>query len=207
MLVVCSYCGAEVPLPPLTCERCTAPLTASAVAPHEPAPLAREGAPPIALHPMGEMKLVLMSLCTLGLYELYWFYRNWVLRRDVRGRDVIPALRALFSHFTSFTLFEEVEDEAAKVGVRPGWGAAWLGVAYFALWAITLLPGEFWGFAVLLGPIVLLPVQRTINRANERTRQPVRVNDRFSTANVVALVLGGLLLLLVVIGIIFFPEG
>lgn len=24
-------------------------------------------------------KLVVMSLCTFSLYELYWFYENWVL--------------------------------------------------------------------------------------------------------------------------------
>ncbi|HYW05929.1 MAG TPA: hypothetical protein VE913_03170 [Longimicrobium sp.] len=156
---------------------------------------------------MSETKLVLMSLCTLGIYDLFWFYRNWTLRRDVRGRDVIPALRAFFCHVASVTLFEEVEDEAAKVGVRPGWSAAWLGATYFASWATSLLPGAFWLLAIVMGPVVLVPVQRTINRANERTQRPAWVNDGFSIANVVTIVLGGMLLLLAVIGTIFFPEG
>ncbi len=25
------------------------------------------------------LKLMLMSICTFGIYELYWFYKNWVL--------------------------------------------------------------------------------------------------------------------------------
>lgn len=29
------------------------------------------------------LKLVLMSVCTLGLYELYWFYKNWVLIKSL----------------------------------------------------------------------------------------------------------------------------
>jgi len=25
------------------------------------------------------LKFVLMSVCTFGIYELYWFYKNWTL--------------------------------------------------------------------------------------------------------------------------------
>jgi len=30
------------------------------------------------------LKFVVMSICTFGLYELYWFYKNWV---QVKARD------------------------------------------------------------------------------------------------------------------------
>lgn len=32
--------------------------------------------------PVSNTKLVLMSLATLGFYELYWFYKNWVFVKD-----------------------------------------------------------------------------------------------------------------------------
>ncbi len=28
------------------------------------------------------LKLTLMSICTFGIYELYWFYKNWVLIKE-----------------------------------------------------------------------------------------------------------------------------
>jgi hypothetical protein len=27
--------------------------------------------------PVSRLKLAVMSTCTLGIYELYWFYKNW----------------------------------------------------------------------------------------------------------------------------------
>ena len=42
------------------------------------------------------IKLVVMSLTTLGLYVLYWFYRNWKTIK-LRGHDgIMPFWRAVF---------------------------------------------------------------------------------------------------------------
>ena len=32
--------------------------------------------------PVSNTKLVLLSVCTLGLYEFYWFYKNWALVKE-----------------------------------------------------------------------------------------------------------------------------
>ena len=36
------------------------------------------------------LKLVVMSVCTMGGYELYWFYRNWVLVKNMENTDISP---------------------------------------------------------------------------------------------------------------------
>ncbi len=46
-----------------------------------PVPAAATGDTPI-FFPASRTKLLVMSLCTFGLYEYYWFYKNWKLVRD-----------------------------------------------------------------------------------------------------------------------------
>ena len=42
-------------------------------------------------------KLAILSFATLGLYELFWFYKNWALIRARTGRDISPFWSAFFS--------------------------------------------------------------------------------------------------------------
>ena len=42
-------------------------------------------------------KLIVMSLFSLGLYHLYWFYKQWKLARDRTGENLSPFSRAFFA--------------------------------------------------------------------------------------------------------------
>ena len=44
-------------------------------------------------------KLILLSTCTSGLYELFWFYKNWRLVREREDSDILPFWRAFFGFF------------------------------------------------------------------------------------------------------------
>ena len=37
--------------------------------------------------PVSVSKLVLMYMVTLGLYQLYWFYKNWMVIREREERE------------------------------------------------------------------------------------------------------------------------
>ena len=47
---------------------------------------------PVATH-----KFVVLSICTLGLYDLYWFYQNWQRVRRRTREDLSPFWRAAFA--------------------------------------------------------------------------------------------------------------
>ena len=42
------------------------------------------------------LKLIVMSVCTMGIYQLYWFYKNWKLIKDRTGQKIRPFWRAFF---------------------------------------------------------------------------------------------------------------
>ncbi|MBV9775056.1 MAG: hypothetical protein JO040_13975 [Gemmatimonadetes bacterium] len=223
-LISCPDCGTEVSSLAAACPRCARPIAALAdVAPAPPA-LGRVGIPArhapvvtatgspswaalpeIGLHPMSEVKLALLCLATLGLYEPYWFYRNWRLRKQVRKSDVSPFWRAFFAPIFAFSLFEDVPSEARNLRVSVGWSAGEMGVAFLVLSAAWRLPDPYW-LVTFLSFVPLVLVQRVINKANAKSTNPGPVNESYSVLNIVGIVLGGIILLLSIIGTLIPTE-
>lgn len=53
-------------------------------------------------------KFFLLSLLTLGMYQVYWGWKNWEILKRVKGLNVSPGIRGFFIVFTSFSLFKEI---------------------------------------------------------------------------------------------------
>ena len=73
-------------------------------------------------------KFLLLMIGTLGLYALYWFYRNWTLLNR-RHKQYWPVPRAIFSIFFTHSLFEEIDASVRKRGQAYAWS--------HSLWATT----------------------------------------------------------------------
>ena len=200
----CPHCGLlDAPLDSGLCARCGQdPQAAPALA-----PVRAEGGPAVlALYPLSPLKLIVMSVCTLGLYTLFWFYRNWRLRRELRGREVWPFWRSFFSPLFAYALFQEVRDEAGAHGVEAGWSAGWLALLYFALGVTSRLPDPYW-LAALLTFVPLVDVQRTINQANARIPAPLAVDRGFSALNLLGVAVGMAMISLIIAGLMLPPEA
>jgi hypothetical protein len=48
--------------------------------------------------PVSILKLVLLSLCSFGLYQFYWFYKNWQYVKEHERAHMRVAWRVLASH-------------------------------------------------------------------------------------------------------------
>jgi hypothetical protein len=144
-------------------------------------------------------KLIVMHVVTLGMYQFYWFYRHWIAVRDFNQIYISPAARSLLSVIFAFNLFKRVLDSsnftrASSIGL-----AAVLGTCLLISSAATYLPPQYF-FITLLALLPSLPVQMLANRANNSVDPVHTVNSKFSRLNWVAIVMGGILLSLVVIG-------
>jgi hypothetical protein len=148
-------------------------------------------------------KLVVMSICTLSLYELYWFYRQWK-SISARGEDVSPFWRAFFAVFFCYPCFKKIRQHGERLNLPDTLSAGALATGWIVASLMWRLPDPFWwiSMATLL---FLIPVQSHVNRINEAEAIDFDRNDRFTGWNWVAIVLGGLMLILSVIGTIF-PE-
>jgi hypothetical protein len=148
-------------------------------------------------------KLLVLSVCSLGIYELYWFYKNWQLVRARERSDISPLWRAGFGFFYCYALFKRVReyDAQAGSGTLPAGALAAGWVVVTCLWQ---LPDRY-SLAANLSCLFLLPVQAAANRINGIAEAPDR-NTRFSLWNWLTVALGGTLLVLDALGVFAAPE-
>jgi len=138
--------------------------------------------------------IAVLALCTVGLYQFYWFYRNWRLERAHTGERLWPIARALFAPLFAYSLFQRIRLEADANAPEPAWSAGWLGVSYFLLnFMAWRTPDPWWIALSLAGVLPLMLVQQSVNQLNALAAPGAPPNRRFSRANVVLIVLGGLL--------------
>jgi hypothetical protein len=151
-----------------------------------------------AFFPVTTLKFAVMSFVTLGLYEVYWFYKNWkCVQRN--GEDVIAPIRAIFYPIMSYALYRRVRDKGKDLGVSGGLGAGWLAVLTFIGAMLWRLPDPWWLIS-LLAFLPILPVQVVINDINRAVAPNADPNARFSGWNIFGIVVGGLLLILAIVG-------
>ena len=151
-------------------------------------------------------KLTVMSLCTFGLYELYWCYKQWDATRRREQEVLSPFWRAVFAPLWAFSLFPRIQELTAKHGVPAAWSGSGLATAFLLLGATSRLPDPYW-LVSFLSFLPLVVVQRSVNTLNATVVPEAERNDRYSGANIVVIVIGGLLLLLAVWATLFPYSG
>lgn len=148
--------------------------------------------------PVSQTKLVVLTLCTLSLYQYYWLYKNWKLVRERDNSDISPFWRTFFSIFYCYQLFDLIRRHrpdlpSAKLAAGP------LAAAWIIATLLFNLPDPYWllGFPGLL---FLLPVQQAVNSLNQAVAPAHDPNARFGAWNWVAVAVGGPILLLAIYG-------
>ena len=112
-------------------------------------------------------KLIALSIITMGLFTLYWFYKQWAYVRDNRNDGSVNALlRVLFLLFYFYPLLKEINCIAKEHLVVPIKRVWLLTIAFIVLGVIEVLPTPLTSLAVCLYPIFLWPMQKVINRIN-----------------------------------------
>jgi hypothetical protein len=190
----CPFCGGELLAKALQCRHCRRWLP-EALRPAEAAPVAADGTdPPAYSKGQAPVHLVLLSVLTLGLYEVYWFFRNWRDLREAVGVDLspgwrtvgllIPVVNVVMVHHQLMLIRDAADARGVKVSYSPGiMTALFFGLALAGnltlIWALSLL-----------NVLPLVPVQETLNRlwAHEQPGAPVR--DRFVSYEMAAMLAG-----------------
>ena len=165
-------------------------------------------------------KFLWLSIMTMGMYFVYWFYRNWRQVRIHNGASISPVMRGIFHVFFVHRLFGEVERRLERQGGHPGWRPEELPTRYVVMLIGSNLLGHLADHDVgmpvtllasivitVLMAFVLLPGQRAINLACGDPDGSA--NRRLTGANWLWLVLGGLFwanVLIVVVAALLMPE-
>lgn len=148
-----------------------------------------------------------MSVCTLGLYELYWFYKNW---RLIKAREepetgpvwsvLLSVLRAfIFPVFFCYSLFTRIQDTADAEEIPISLASGFLASGWILTTLLVRLPEVYWIFSFLT-IIFLLPVQSAVNSINQAVNPKFDPNCRFSWWNIAIVIAGSTLIVLAITG-------
>ena len=151
-----------------------------------------------AFFPVSLTKLFLLSFCTLSLYQIYWFYKNWYFVKRQDNSDIMPAARSIFAVFFCYSLFKKISDQSVKTGGKPVLAGV-IATGWIITSVLSILPDPYW-LVSFLAVVFMLPIQSAVNSMNTRLAPDHDKNDRFSGWNIFGLIFGGLFLLLGVIG-------
>jgi hypothetical protein len=144
-------------------------------------------------------KLIVLTICTLGFYQLYWFYKNWQLIRDREDIAVLPAARALFAYFYCYQAFCRVRDFPTTNISNSRLPAGPLAAGWIVTTFLSNLPDPYWLISFSAVAFVV-PVQAMATKVNAVVAPGSDPNRRFSAGNWATVGLGGALFALALIG-------
>jgi hypothetical protein len=192
-IIICPKCGFEQEKNE-ECQKCGIIISKYSQRAGVPPPVIPQRTTPLYFS-VSKTKLILMSIFTLGLYEIYWFYKNWKQIKISTRQNLRPFWRAIFSVFFCYALFKNVQESTDEYGGRQEINPGWLAAGYILMSMMYKLPDPFWVLS-LLAFLPLLPVQGAINRINATVAPAAVRNTNFSVKNILGMVIGGIILTL-----------
>lgn len=172
----CSRCGKRIESKDKYCGDCGVTV-ASEVTPKEmPKPLNDIGIPKAKSSGTKYFcvsfgKLLIMTVLTLGIYPIYWFYKNWKAIKIQENENLHPLWRAWFWGIYSYSLFKRILDSSEKQGYNDTYGAATLYVTFILG---VLLTGADDDNVILTGVVILLFPVYIIQQAIEFNNSKIK---------------------------------
>jgi hypothetical protein len=145
--------------------------------------------------PVSTTKLVVLSVLSFGLYELFWFYKNWCLVRERERSNIQPFWRAFFGYFFCYSLFDKVQDEGYRLNDLPSLHAGLLAAGWIICNLLWKLPDPYW-LVCFAAVLFIVPVQRLATRINISVAPNHDRNTKFTPWNWAIVAVGGIILAL-----------
>ncbi len=153
---------------------------------------------------------VLLTIVTLRIYEIYWFYRNWKHLKFHKDLDISPGWRTaglfvpIYGIVLAYRQLRDIRDFSKEAGVDKTYSPGWILFGWLILTTLWRLPAPFW-LLFFLSVWPLAVVQGYLNSYWEKWQPELIERKKFSGGEIALLIIGGIFLILVLIGI-FIPE-
>ena len=142
-------------------------------------------------------RLIIMSILSFGLYEIYWIYKNWKYLEKRDGLFIRPFWRAWFGVFYCHSLLKSIHGDVELNQVaHPKFSAGPLATGWVLLIIIASAFGRSPGAtgsiisAFIPSFLCLAPVQSYINEVNRIRNPATGYSEAFSWGHVICAVWG-----------------
>ena len=154
---------------------------------------------------MSPGSLVLLSTVTVGLFGLYWAYRQWEAVRQ-SGEKIRPLGRTIFLIFFVHALFRGIQSARHQADLVAGRAQSAMATLYVILAILSNIAARAEGAGAFLVSIAFTVGEAAVlslaqGDINELTRKTSNEGNRgIGAGGILLIVLGGALLLLAVVG-------
>ncbi|MFN3405113.1 MAG: DUF4234 domain-containing protein [Cytophagaceae bacterium] len=149
----------------------------------------------------GAWKFIFLSVITFGLYHIWWFYTSWRFFKQKDKLDISPVPRALFSIFFMVELLDKILKYARKHGYAGNYSSWGLFVGFFILNLLSRLPEPFWLVSIFSFVFLIEPFNALLYAKQNSGEFEVVDKSSLSAGEIIAVILGGILWLLILLGL------
>lgn len=135
------------------------------------------------------LRFFVCSVITLGLYDIYWLFKNWECVRDNEKIDINPLIRAFLGFTFSYFLFQRINKALKQIGHMSSIPPLVIFILYTIGWAGMLGSPETLPLLLCLPCLPLLYVQKQINILHEKNGNEVQINP-FTWPQIILIILG-----------------
>ena len=141
----------------------------------------------VILHPVSMKKFLILTIATLGTYQIYWFYKNWQWVLSVKNEQIWPAVRSFFAGIMNFALFPKIAEESDGNGYK--WYPALALPLAFLFFAGNVLDRAIaridsmpdWAALVSVASMFIsLPVAMQVKKINSHHPELIANNSKFT---------------------------
>ncbi|MBI2444501.1 MAG: zinc-ribbon domain-containing protein [Candidatus Magasanikbacteria bacterium] len=199
----CIHCGNRLPSDAKFCNKCGKPIES----------VKEINAEHVEYFSISLLRLAVLSVLTLGIYDVYWFYKNWDAIKKQEGKKISPLARAIFAVFYCHDLFKRVALSAKNHGYVKKISYSFWATTYIILIIAGTAMGQVardnpdfkslasdypslviyfsvFQFIIILSSFIpLLPIQKVINFNNDSIAQ-IHQRKKFSIGEAILIVLG-----------------
>ena len=155
---------------------------------------------------MGIAKYLVLSILTFGIFNVYWFYKNFSYIKSLHKDDTWPVARAIFSVIFCYSLFLSVRIEIENNKIDSKYSAGTNAVIYILASVIGNLAPGIYGFVAFLAFIPIVITNNEITKLNMHINPNYQPNTKFYWHTWLLIVFGVLIIALMLLGL-FLPEA
>ena len=155
---------------------------------------------------LSTQKFIILSVCSLGLYEVWWIYKSWDFFRDKDNLDIMPIARAIFAIFFLNSLFEKIQHFSKSKGYTKTFSSFGNFIGFIGLNFVSRLPDPYW-LVSFLSVLFLIPALESLNYGIKNSGDyKVIENGKYNNRQIGLIIVGAIMWILVLIGMFFPPE-
>ncbi len=156
--------------------------------------------------PISPLKLAVMHVATFGLYDIFWAWKNFASLSYPSRNGFRRMIFALFLSLSLHGLLKRFKELGAQLGHNVDIRQNALAISFFLLVIISniILRAKDPALVHFLpGLLVVVPLylsQSKINELHCALRPNIAVDAKFNVANIIGIVVGGIMWLLILVG-------